>query len=56
VIVVDGNPQTRRMLEDRGCEVHAFDGSEICLNGSGGPTCLTRPVVRERSRAEDGSR
>jgi N-dimethylarginine dimethylaminohydrolase len=46
LIVVDGNPTTRRMLEARGCEVHAFDGSEICRNGSGGPTCLTRPILR----------
>ena len=46
VIVVDGNPRTRRSLEQRGCEVHPFEGSEICLNGSGGPTCLTRPVLR----------
>jgi N-dimethylarginine dimethylaminohydrolase len=48
VIVVDGNPQTRRMLERHGCEVHPFDGGEICLNGSGGPTCLTRPILRSR--------
>jgi dimethylargininase len=48
LIVVDGNPKTRRMLEARGCEVHAFDGSEICRNGSGGPTCLTRPILRTR--------
>lgn len=46
LIALDGNPKTRRMLEERGCEVHAFDGSEICLNGSGGPTCLTRPINR----------
>jgi dimethylargininase len=47
LIVVDGNPTTRRMLEERGCEVHPFEGSEICVNGSGGPTCLTRPILRE---------
>jgi dimethylargininase len=47
LIVVDGNPKTRRMLEERGCEVHPFEGSEICINGSGGPTCLTRPILRE---------
>ncbi len=46
LIAIDGNPKTRRMLEERGCEVHSFEGSEICLNGSGGPTCLTRPIVR----------
>ena len=46
VVVVDGNPSTRRALESRGCDVHAFAGREICLNGSGGPTCLTRPMLR----------
>jgi len=46
LIVVDGNPRTRRSLEDRGCEVHPFEGSEICINGTGGPTCLTRPILR----------
>jgi dimethylargininase len=46
VVVVDGNPQTRRALEAAGCEVHAFEAAEIGLNGGGGPTCLTRPVMR----------
>lgn len=54
VIMVDGNPRTREMLEDRGCEVHVFEGSEICVNGSGGPTCLTRPILR-RSEAGTGA-
>lgn len=46
VVVVDGNPRTRRALQASGCEVYAFAGREICLNGSGGPTCLTRPILR----------
>jgi dimethylargininase len=46
VIVVDGNPRTRRALEARGVEVHAYDGSELSLKGDGGPTCLTRPLWR----------
>ena len=46
VVVADGNPVTRRALEARGCEVHAFPASEIGVNGSGGPTCLTRPILR----------
>ncbi len=32
--------------EARGVEVHTYAGSQICVNGSGGPTCLTRPVRR----------
>ena len=46
VIVAEGNPSVRRALLDRGCEVHAFDASEIGVNGGGGPTCLTRPIFR----------
>jgi dimethylargininase len=46
VVVVDGNPTTRALLESKGVEVHPFEGSEIAMNGSGGPTCLTRPICR----------
>ena len=45
-VVVDGNPATRRALERAGCEVHPYAAFEIGLNGSGGPTCLTRPILR----------
>lgn len=46
VIVADGNPATRRGLEAAGVEVHAVALGEIGENGSGGATCLTRPVLR----------
>ena len=46
VIAADGNPVTRRRLEQAGCEVHAIPLGEIGENGSGGPTCLTRPILR----------
>ena len=46
VVMVEGNPATQRALLDRGCEVHTFPGGEVCINGSGGPTCITRPVLR----------
>jgi N-dimethylarginine dimethylaminohydrolase len=45
-VVADGNPVTRRALEAAGCEVHAYPAAEIGINGSGGPTCLTRPILR----------
>jgi dimethylargininase len=47
VVVADGNPHTRRALEAAGCEVHVFEAEEIGRNGGGGPTCLTRPILRE---------
>ena len=46
VVVADGNPVTRRGLEAAGCEVHAVPLGEIGGNGSGGVTCLTRPILR----------
>ena len=45
-VVLEGSPITRILLEEAGVEVHSFYGHEICINGSGGPTCLTRPVRR----------
>jgi dimethylargininase len=47
VILAAGNPRTGRALLDAGCEVHMYEATEIGLNGSGGPTCLTRPILRE---------
>jgi N-dimethylarginine dimethylaminohydrolase len=46
VVMVEGNPVTQRALQDRGCEVHTFPATEVCINGSGGPTCITRPLLR----------
>jgi dimethylargininase len=47
VIVADGNPLTRRALEAAGVEVHGVPLGEVGENGSGGVTCLTRPILRE---------
>ena len=46
-LAVEGNPATRRLLEKAGVEVLAFEGREIALKGCGGPTCLTRPLLRD---------
>jgi N-dimethylarginine dimethylaminohydrolase len=46
VIMLEGNPVTRGRLEAAGCEVRFVKGDEIAFKGSGGPTCLTRPVLR----------
>ena len=45
-VVLSGNPRTRAMLEAEGVEVWAYEGAEISLKGEGGPTCLTRPLLR----------
>ena len=46
VVCADGNPVTRRGMEAAGIEVHAVPLREVGENGSGGVTCLTRPVLR----------
>ncbi len=46
-LMVKGNPKTKAALEKAGCTVFEYDGSEISVKGGGGPTCLTRPVLRE---------
>jgi N-dimethylarginine dimethylaminohydrolase len=48
VLMIAGNPQTRARLERAGVTVREFAGREICLKGGGGPTCLTRPLMRDR--------
>ena len=46
VIMISGNPKTKKLLENKGVEVYTYDGSEISIKGAGGPTCLTRPFIR----------
>jgi N-dimethylarginine dimethylaminohydrolase len=46
-VMLAGNPQTRSRLVAAGADVHTFEGKEICAKGAGGPTCLTRPILRE---------
>jgi N-dimethylarginine dimethylaminohydrolase len=45
VVMADTAPSSRQILERAGCEVHAYEASEINL-GEGGPTCLTQPLLR----------
>ena len=46
LIAIQENTGTNRRLRDAGFDVRTFPGSELCINGSGGPTCLTRPLLR----------
>jgi N-dimethylarginine dimethylaminohydrolase len=47
VIAAQGNPRTAAALAAAGCEVHTYPATEIGVNGSGGPTCMTRPILRD---------
>ena len=46
-LMLEGNPITQRRLEQAGCQVLTYKGDEISLKAEGGPTCLTRPILRE---------
>ena len=45
-LALDGNPETRRRMEQAGVDVRVFQGEELSRKGDGGPTCLTRPLLR----------
>jgi N-dimethylarginine dimethylaminohydrolase len=40
------NRKTNDRLRQAGFDVRTFPGTELCINGGGGPTCLTRPLLR----------
>ncbi len=46
-IALDGFPETHKLMRDAGCDVSVFDGDEICIPCEGGPTCMTRPILRK---------
>ena len=46
LLAIEENRETNKKLRAAGFDVRTFPGSEICINGSGGPTCLTRPLLR----------
>jgi N-dimethylarginine dimethylaminohydrolase len=45
-LALEGNVETRRRLEQAGVDVRVYTGDEISRKGDGGPTCLTRPLLR----------
>jgi dimethylargininase len=45
-VALEGNDETRRRMERAGVEVLVYRGDEISRKGDGGPTCLTRPLLR----------
>lgn len=48
VVMAEQAPRTRSALEKAGVEVHTYRATEI-NKGDGGPTCLTRPLLRTSS-------
>jgi len=46
LLAIEGNPKTQARLRAHRFDVRTLPGKEICFNGCGGPTCLTRPLLR----------
>jgi N-dimethylarginine dimethylaminohydrolase len=46
LLALEENQKTNQKLRQAGFDVRTFPGSELCVNGGGGPTCLTRPLLR----------
>ena len=56
-LALEGNDETRRRMERAGVDVVTYRGDEISRKGDGGPTCLTRPLLRlvsPRHRSSSG--
>lgn len=47
LLAIQENLRTNERLRAAGFDVRTFPGSELSINGSGGPTCLTRPLLRD---------
>jgi N-dimethylarginine dimethylaminohydrolase len=47
-LALEGNDETRRRMERAGVEVLTYAGDHISRLGDGGPTCLTRPLLRSQ--------
>lgn len=47
LLAIEENRKTNDSLRRAGFNVRTFPGSELCVNGGGGPTCLTRPLMRQ---------
>ena len=47
VVALERNPVTKRLLEEAGCTVFTIPGDALSFKTEGGPTCLTRPILRD---------
>jgi N-dimethylarginine dimethylaminohydrolase len=45
-LALEGHDETRRRMARAGVDVVTYRGEEISRKGDGGPTCLTRPLLR----------
>ncbi len=52
-VLLKENAVTAERLRAAGCEVITYSGDEISHNRTGGPTCLTRPLLRDAVMRND---
>ncbi len=45
-IVIEGVEKIKQKMEEAGCTVYTYPGKELSYRGTGGPTCLTAPLLR----------
>ena len=45
-VLIDGCPEIQKKVEDAGGTVYTYEGKELSYRGTGGPTCLTCPLLR----------
>lgn len=46
-LLMEGNPKIEADLKSHDCTVFTYPGEDVSFLGTGGPTCLTCPIVRE---------
>jgi N-dimethylarginine dimethylaminohydrolase len=46
LLAIAENEKTNARLRQAGFDLRTFPAAELCINGSGGPTCLTRHLLR----------
>lgn len=46
VVAIEGYEKTLSLMRNAGCEVKTFPGESLCIPCEGGPTCMTRPILR----------
>jgi len=47
LVLINGYPKTAELLVNEKSQIYLFNGSELCIKAEGGPTCLTRPILRK---------
>jgi len=47
LVLLKDNSKTNDLLINENCEIQLFEGKDLCIKAEGGPTCLTRPILRQ---------